>query len=145
MALENLLSPTHSLWDSLGPDPQCPPLPWTVRAPCFPRPHSLTQHPPTTQPLPVTSRGEENTALSHVVGKSRKDDMPWRESSVGLGSFSPHPSSQSTLWPWPQAVPKTLHTIQSQAFLLATPPTLTTSLSSRAQGLSCSNLSSGKL
>ena len=113
MALENLLSPTHSLRDSLGPDPQCPPLPWTVRAPCFPRPHSLTQHPPTTQPLPVTSRGEENTALFHVVGKSRKGDMPWRESSVGLESFSLHPSSQSTLWPWPQAVPKTLHAIQS--------------------------------
>lgn len=38
--------------------------------------------------------------------------MPWRESSMGLRSFSLHPSSQSALSPWPQAVPKTLHATQ---------------------------------
>lgn len=43
---------------------------------CFLPPHSLAQHPPMNQSLPVTSLGEENTFLFHLVGKTGKSKCP---------------------------------------------------------------------
>ena len=40
---------------------------------------------------------------------------------MGLRSFSLHPSSQSALSPWPQAVPKTLHATQFPGLSPASP------------------------
>lgn len=114
MVLEILLSPTHSLRDSLGPDPSVRPFPGQPEPPAFTtsQPHSTPTHYP-TPPCHFT-RGRKCCFVPCAWQKwEEKDDMPWRESSVGLGSFSLHLSSQSTLLPWPQAAPKTLHATQS--------------------------------
>ena len=120
-----------------GARSQRPPLPWTAGAPCFPRPHSLTQHPPTTQPLPVTSRGEESAVLFHALGKSGKKKMicPGGKALWGLEASLciPAPSPHSHLGH--RQLLKHYRLLSPQAFLSAMPPTLTTSLSSRAQGL----------
>lgn len=76
------------------------------------QPHST----PTDYPTPPChfTRGRKYCSVPCGWQKwEEKENVPWRESSVGLGSFSSHRSSQSTLPPRPWAVPKTRQAAQS--------------------------------
>ena len=135
-------SVSGTLW---GQTPSVHPFPGQSEPPAF---HDLTAS-LNTHPLPNLSlslhEGKKILLCSMWLVKVEKVICPGGKALWGSKASLciPAPSPHSGLGHRPFLKHYTL--FSPHAFLLATPPTLTTSLSSRAQRLSSSNLSSGKL